>query len=629
MNGAAGLLDDAVLLPSLAPAYGGQASSDSDSEEDIPLAQRKVVTGAPGSRFVCFGGRGGTLFPGIGSCSAFENTSILATTFESISSDSLCSFLRPRAAREAEMAKRAAERASNAARPKPAANPKPKPEAAPARRPERALPQRRVKEEPAESRSPAKRARAAPAPAAASPKPKKPSQDAKPAEIKWTSLAHSGVLFPPEYEPHGVKMLYNGAPVDLTPEQEEVATFYAVMLETDYMQKPVFRRNFWEGFSEVLGPKHTIRSLEGCDFRPIYEWHMAERERKRSLSREEKQALKEEKEAAEARYKHALIDGRQEQVGNFRVEPPGLFRGRGEHPKMGKIKKRIYPRDITINIGPDQPVPEHPYPGQSWREVRHDPTVTWLAYWRDPVNPKEFKYVFLAATSTWKAESDLAKYEKARKLKGCVDRIREDYTRGWASADRRERQMSTALYFIDKLALRAGHEKDEDEADTVGCCTLKVENVECVPPTHVKFDFLGKDSIRYENTVEVDARVFANIQLFKREDAKGRRKAAGEQLFETFDAQDLNVRLRALMEGLSVKVFRTYNASIVLDRLLDEDLSQLDTVEAKKAAYDRANKEVAILCNHQRAVPKGHEGQMEKLEARMKELHAELKVSEE
>lgn len=35
-------------------------------------------------------------------------------------------------------------------------------------------------------------------------------------------------------------------------------------------------------------------------------------------------------------------------------------------------------------------------------------------------------------------------------------------------------QMATALYFIDKLALRAGHEKDEDEADTVGCCTLKV-----------------------------------------------------------------------------------------------------------------------------------------------------------
>ena len=70
------------------------------------------------------------------------------------------------------------------------------------------------------------------------------------------------------------------------------------------------------------------------------------------------------------------------QVGNFRVEPPGLFRGRGEHPKMGKLKRRVYPRDITINIGKGEPIPEHPFPGQKWKEIRHDNTVTWLAYWK-------------------------------------------------------------------------------------------------------------------------------------------------------------------------------------------------------------------------------------------------------
>ena len=41
----------------------------------------------------------------------------------------------------------------------------------------------------------------------------------------------------------------------------------------------------------------------------------------------------------------------------------------------------------------------------------------------------------------------------------------------------RVRQRSVALYFIDKLALRAGNEKDEDQADTVGCCSLRVEHV--------------------------------------------------------------------------------------------------------------------------------------------------------
>lgn len=52
-----------------------------------------------------------------------------------------------------------------------------------------------------------------------------------------------------------------------------------------------------------------------------------------------------------------------------------------------------------------------------WKEVKHDNTVTWLAFWNDPINPKEFKYVFLAASSSLKGQSDKEKYEKARKLK--------------------------------------------------------------------------------------------------------------------------------------------------------------------------------------------------------------------
>ena len=55
-----------------------------------------------------------------------------------------------------------------------------------------------------------------------------------------------------------------------------------------------------------------------------------------------------------------------------------------------------------------------------------------------------------------------------------VDDIRKMYEKDWDSKDTQRQQMGCALYFIDQLALRAGHEKDEDEADTVGCCTLKV-----------------------------------------------------------------------------------------------------------------------------------------------------------
>lgn len=37
------------------------------------------------------------------------------------------------------------------------------------------------------------------------------------------------------------------------------------------------------------------------------------------------------------------------------------------------------------------------------------------------------------------------------------------------------------------------------------CTRAQVENVECIEPNHIRFDFLGKDSMRYENTVEVSA----------------------------------------------------------------------------------------------------------------------------
>jgi DNA topoisomerase IB len=169
--------------------------------------------------------------------------------------------------------------------------------------------------------------------------------------------------------------------------------------------------------------------------------------------------LKEEKLKQEEKYMWAIVDGVKEKVGNFRVEPPGLFRGRGEHPKMGKLKRRIKPSDITINIGKGAPIPECPIPGESWKEVKHDNTVTWLAFWNDPISQKDFKYVFLAASSALKGQSDKEKYEKSRKLKHHVHKIRDTYTKDFRSKDKTKKQIAVATYLIDKLALRAGNEK--------------------------------------------------------------------------------------------------------------------------------------------------------------------------
>jgi DNA topoisomerase-1 len=79
------------------------------------------------------------------------------------------------------------------------------------------------------------------------------------------------------------------------------------------------------------------------------------------------------------------------------------------------------------------------------------------------------------------------------------------------------------------------------------------------------------------------------------------------------------------MEGLTAKVFRTFNASHTLQQQLDAETPKNGTVAEKLLAYNRANRAVAVLCNHQRAVPKSFEKSMENMEAKIKGKKKEIK----
>ncbi|KAF2806047.1 DNA topoisomerase 1 [Mytilinidion resinicola] len=442
---------------------------------------------------------------------------------------------------------------------------------------------------------------------------------------KWTTLEHNGVIFPPEYEPlpSHVKMLYDGVPVSLHEDAEEIAGFYGGMLNSAHnVENPTFNKNFFEDFQKMLaktghatdknGNKVKIQKFAKCDFKPIFDYLEAERLKKKALPAAEKKALKAAKDEAEKDYMFCIWDGRKQKVGNFRVEPPGLFRGRGEHPKTGRVKNRVLPEQITINIGKEAKVPEPPA-GHRWKEVKHDQEGTWLAMWQENIN-NAYKYVMLAANSDVKGQSDHKKFEKARELKEHIDRIRKDYQKDLKSSIMADRQRATAVYLIDQFALRAGNEKGEDEADTVGCCSLKYEHVTLRPPNTVIFDFLGKDSIRFYDEVEVDHQVFKNLKLFKKEP-----KSTGDEIFDRLTTSALNKHLSNYMPGLTAKVFRTYNASWTMARLLREMTSK-GTIPEKVKDYNDANRKVAILCNHKRTVAAGHAGQIEKMEEKIKGL---------
>lgn len=192
------------------------------------------------------------------------------------------------------------------------------------------------------------------------------------------------------------------------------------------------------------------------------------------------------------------MDGVLEKLGSYMLEPPGLFRGRGEHPKSGTLKGRLKPEDVTLNMGRMNAPPIAPQPGHAWGSIVHNNNATWLAMYKNIEHDSaREKYLHLNASSRFKGASDLHKFEKARNLGKIIDQVRASYTQKMSSGNPRDYQIGTAIYLIDKLALRVGNEKGEDEADTVGCCSLRVEHVVFNGYNSITLDFLGKDSIRY------------------------------------------------------------------------------------------------------------------------------------
>lgn len=389
--------------------------------------------------------------------------------------------------------------------------------------------------------------------------------------IKWETLQHNGVIFPPAYEPlpKNVKLLYNGVPVILSEEAEEIAGFFGAMLNSTHnVENPTFQKNFLEDFTEAVkktggakdkdGNKISIKEFSKLDFKPIFNYYDGKNQEKKARSTAEKKADKAAKDLVEAPYTTCVWDGRKEQVGNFRVEPPGLFRGRGEHPKTGRVKKRVFPEQITINIGKEATVPTPPE-GHKWKAIQHDNKATWLAMWQENINGA-YKYVMLAAKSSIKGQSDYKKFEKSRELKKHIDRIRKDYTKDLKAELMADRQRATAVYLIDRFALRAGNEKDtENEAETVGCCSLKFEHVTLMPPQTVIFDFLGKDSIRFYEEFIVDEQVFKNLKIFKKAPKK-----EGDDIFDRLNVSPclhlVQFMLTSLLDNSAQQTFDELHA---------------------------------------------------------------------
>jgi len=433
--------------------------------------------------------------------------------------------------------------------------------------------------------------------------------------MKWKKLQHNGILFPPEYEKQGIKIKIKGEAVDLDINQEEMVYQWAKKKDTPYAQDKVFRKNFTDDFIKTLDPKFKKISYEDIDFSTAYKIVDKEKDLKEMMTKEEKKALaskrKELREKLKTKYGIAIMDGKEVEVGNYMAEPPGIFIGRGEHPLRGKWKPRVTTKDVTLNLGKDAKIPEG-----DWGKIIHDNDSMWLASWMDFLTQKR-KYVWLADTAGLKQDRDKQKYEKAVKLGNEIEKIKDRIVKDMKSKDPKINKISTACYLIYRTAMRVGDEKDPDEADTVGATTLRKEHIK-ITANAIEFDFLGKDSVRWQETVVAeghDKQFHENLKNIIE------KKKPKDEIFEGITSRHVNQYYSSIVKGLTAKVFRTYLAtSVVKKYLVEHDTIKSKTANEKLYHAKLANLEAAIMCNHKRTIPKTFEQTLQKKRDSIKKL---------
>ncbi|MDC4230870.1 MAG: DNA topoisomerase I [Nitrosopumilus sp.] len=425
--------------------------------------------------------------------------------------------------------------------------------------------------------------------------------------MKWKTLQHNGILFPPAYEAQGIKIKIKGESVSLDLSQEEMVYQWAKKKDTPYAQDKVFQKNFTADFAKTLDSKFKKISYEDIDFSNAYKVIDKEKDLKEMMTKEEKKSLatkrKELREKLKTKYGIAIMDGKEVEVGNYMAEPPGIFIGRGEHPIRGKWKPRVTTKDVTLNLGKEAKVPEG-----KWGKIIHDKDSMWLASWMDFLTQKR-KYVWLADTAGLKQDRDKAKYEKAVKLAKEIDKIKDRIVKDMKSKDQKISRIATACYLIYRTAMRVGDEKDPDEADTVGATTLRKEHIKITNNT-IEFDFLGKDSVRWQETVVAEGHDKQFQENLKKLVEKKKPK---DEIFDDITSRHVNVYYSSIVKGLTAKVFRTYLATTVVKNYLEKhDNIKGKTANEKLYHAKLANLESAKMCNHKRTIPKTFEQALEK-----------------
>jgi len=396
---------------------------------------------------------------------------------------------------------------------------------------------------------------------------------------------HNGIYISKLKHKQGLKVYVRDEPFKLTALQEQMAIAWVKKLETSYAEDTVFIHNFFEDFIKTFDIDPNIDYRE-FNFSEIITYLQEEKHKKESLSREEVKRLRDERkknrENLRERFGYASVDGDRIPITNYVAEPSSIFVGRGNHPLRGRWKEGPRQSDITLNLSPNAPRPDG-----EWKNI------TYIV----------------------KQEREIRKFDKAHELEKNIKPLRKHIVKNLISEEDKRRKIATVCYLIDKLCLRVGDEKEQDELNTVGATTLEPKHITFSKKNKVSFDFLGKDAVRWQKTVVLHPLVISNLKEFM--------EYSSSTIFYGVRSDNVSQFLDEVAPGTSAKVFRTYHATNSVKKHLKENVTINEKADfIKKYVATIANLQAAKACNHKRKLPKRWQSSLEKKQEKLKKLQA-------
>ena len=279
---------------------------------------------------------------------------------------------------------------------------------------------------------------------------------------KWSSLIHNGPCFPhimKPYSPIGNLYLKLGQvklPLN-NPNDEKLSLYYAkrkIQDETatySFTQNLTFNKNFYNDYMKLISRElrsqiNTFDNFMKLDWSDLMNYIIESKVELSSEEKDEKLILTLENKDM---YGYALVDGKPIKIGNFLVEQGGIFLGHPDQktgrvpPNSGKIKREIYPEDVIVNCGRNDPVPIPPQ-GHSWLGVEHHTDKIWLSKYLDTVTGK-LKYILFGNEGKFKGQNEMKKFIVARKLNMNIDNIRREYEDDARTGTEEKKQLATVL----------------------------------------------------------------------------------------------------------------------------------------------------------------------------------------